>query len=320
MKYLVELPHHINDSNVPTVKKFYVNLLYQMEYENLQFDIKMKNVSTSILENLLSVFQNKQYSKAKYDYIFRYHTKIKDPKTINIKISYLPDYFYMDETGYSGWAKIANERPNFQKMKINKAEKFHEGLCKKYVEQNVSKYHQEDRNQNFSKYEPYVFIPTQVVDDEVADLAYVNIIDLLKEIPYKIQRQGFNVLIKRHPKCKSDKIKDILSSLDDEEGINVVKGSIHDIISSSSAVAVVNSGVGFEALLHLKPVINFGHCDYHWVTRTIKDKTANFEVNRVIENTDTTDIKKFLYFYLKEYLVDINSDEDIRNKINEFSK
>lgn len=42
--------------------------------------------------------------------------------------------------------------------------------------------------------------------------------------------------------------------------------SIHDLIDETQAVFTVNSGVGFEALLHGKPVVTFGRAEYDCVT------------------------------------------------------
>jgi len=38
--------------------------------------------------------------------------------------------------------------------------------------------------------------------------------------------------------------------------------SVHDLISGANAVFTVNSGVGLEALLHGRPVVVTGECDY----------------------------------------------------------
>ena len=42
--------------------------------------------------------------------------------------------------------------------------------------------------------------------------------------------------------------------------------SIHDLIPKAHAVVVVNSGTGMEAMLHKRPVITFGRCEYDCVS------------------------------------------------------
>ena len=38
--------------------------------------------------------------------------------------------------------------------------------------------------------------------------------------------------------------------------------SIHKLIEASSAVYLINSGVGMEAMLHVKPIVSFGRSEY----------------------------------------------------------
>jgi hypothetical protein len=42
--------------------------------------------------------------------------------------------------------------------------------------------------------------------------------------------------------------------------------SIHDLIPNAHAVVVVNSGTGMEAMLHKRPVVTFGRCEYDCVS------------------------------------------------------
>lgn len=321
MKYLIELPHHINDINVPSVKTFYINLLQLLEKKNFNYDIIMEDNSSSFFSHINN-FKNKtnRYSYSNYDYIFKYHSRSKEKKIINIKMSYLSDYFYMDQTGYSGWATIASKIPDLSQIDNIESENFYNIVIKKYIINNKSKYEQPNANVEFKKYRPYVFLPTQVVDDEVSKLAYLNILELLNSIPKKILNEGYNVVIKRHPKCKSDKVSQILKELSKVEGIKIVDGSIHSIIRESSAVMVVNSGVGFEALMHLKPVINFGHCDYHWATKTVKSLDEDLSINDFIKSYDNSFTKLFLYYFVNNYLVDISSQENILKKIKQICK
>ena len=51
--------------------------------------------------------------------------------------------------------------------------------------------------------------------------------------------------------------------------ILISDASIHQLIEPALAVFTVNSGVGSEALLHLKPVYLFGRADYRHVCHEI---------------------------------------------------
>jgi capsule polysaccharide modification protein KpsS len=48
--------------------------------------------------------------------------------------------------------------------------------------------------------------------------------------------------------------------------IYTMQDNIHSLIDGAELVCTINSGSGFEGLIHGKPVVTFGDCDYHWVT------------------------------------------------------
>jgi capsule polysaccharide export protein KpsC/LpsZ len=78
------------------------------------------------------------------------------------------------------------------------------------------------------------------------------------------------------------------------------------------AVICINSGVGFEGLIHGKSVITAGHSDYHWAAHQISsvDQIASIE-NWRSPLLSAMDTKKFLYFFLSKYLVDIRDSSRI---------
>ena len=50
--------------------------------------------------------------------------------------------------------------------------------------------------------------------------------------------------------------------------------NIHTLLSHSKAVFTVNSGVGFEAILHQKPVFTFGRADYDCVSTSLEGSSS----------------------------------------------
>jgi hypothetical protein len=94
------------------------------------------------------------------------------------------------------------------------------------------------------------------------------------------------------------------------------KGSVHDAISRCEGVIVANSGVGFEALLHLKPVYSFARSEYMACTQQIESLDALSLVQPY--KVDAIQIKKFLYYYLKR--VCLKQSKQIRKKIIQLLK
>ena len=75
--------------------------------------------------------------------------------------------------------------------------------------------------------------------------------------------------------------------------------SINELFPLSKAVVTINSGAGFEALIHLKPVVTLGKADYSASTyecNSVEDiKNSKQFINAPV---DKLRIKKFLYAYL----------------------
>ncbi|MYL15296.1 hypothetical protein GLW36_01345 [Halorubrum terrestre] len=310
-------PHWVNDQHVPTVREFYMNLIECLSSEEVDYDIvpdyrRMSIRSPTRIEKIIPDLEIRgDYEKEEsYDHIISYHTC--NPDHINVKISYLPNYFYFDEKGYAGWSEIAESEPNYNVMNTTSVDEEFNNIKEKIVGNNISKYQQPDQDTRIKIPTPYVFLPTQVEDDEVSKLAYVETYDLLKKCISEIPETNYHLVIKRHPRCDSDRVTELLSRASTNSQIHIVDRSIHDLIENAAAVVTVNSGVGFEALLHEKPVINFGQTDYHWATTTFEEQSKVSEITDVIEKFDSKDetaIRKFVVYFLENYLVNLNNED-----------
>jgi capsule polysaccharide modification protein KpsS len=92
------------------------------------------------------------------------------------------------------------------------------------------------------------------------------------------------------------------------------QANVHDLISNAKGVFTINSGVGFESLIHGKPVVTFGNSDYQWVTFRANPNCLDAARAFVFEYTDESrqEAYKFVYYYLfrhgfnldAEYLAD----------------
>lgn len=310
-------PHWVNDQHVPTVREFYIHLIEYLSIEEVDYDIvpdygRMSVRSPTRIEKIIPGLEihGSYENEESYDHIISYHTR--DPDHINVKISYLPNYFYFDEKGYAGWSELAESEPKYGGMKTTNVNKRFNDIRERVVGNNISKYQQPDQDELIKNPTPYVFLPMQVEDDEVSKLAYVDTFNLLKKCISEIPETNYHLVIKRHPRCDSDRISELLSMASTNSQIHVLDRSIHDLIENAAAVVTVNSGVGFEALLHEKPVVNFGQTDYHWATTTFKEQSKVSEIPDVIEKFDSKDeiaIRNFVVYYLENYLVSLNDEE-----------
>ena len=140
-------------------------------------------------------------------------------------------------------------------------------------------------------------------------------IELIENVIILAIEKGINLYIKKHPRCQDIKLTETLMKYKDYKNIVFYNGSVHDAISKSTTVYTINSGVGFESLLHLKPVVTFGKSDYMCVTREIKNlKEIQEEPFYYLTEEEKNKIIKFIHFYIKNeiiFLTDINKIDNI---------
>jgi hypothetical protein len=312
MKLVIEIPPQFNSRVVPTVRLFYLQLFNYLIKQHIDYSIY------PIVDSISNIIRPQETD---YDYVLKYHTVESNQKVINIKISYLPDFFYFDKTGYSGWSEIANDKFPFEDLSLDSTVSEFSKLIQKYVKGNISKYKQKARMQNINFSRPFIFFPTQVENDAVTKLSYIPVYDLIRFCSEIIPRLGYDLVIKRHPCCNSERIGNLLKSVQNDH-IHIVEYSIHDIIEQSLAVVVINSGVGIESLLHLKPVISFGHSDYHWVTYMMKQPDDLYKIPDIISKFGEEkkgNIMKFIVYFFKNYLIELDNISSYNNAFRRLS-
>ncbi len=237
-----------------------------------------------------------------------YHTRGQGQRNLRIKESAFSNYLTMDSTGYSGWHTVAElEQDNLQQLVATTPgaamEQTYQELGRELVHGNVSKYHQREQSERSLQTKgDFFFVALQVANDIVAELAYIDTFNLLKSTTEIAEKYRIQLVIKRHPKCTSIKIKQLLKSLEGHQHIEISNASIHLIIPACKAVITVNSGVGMEALLHLKDVISTGKSEYACIAKTAHSKRELEQQMLNFSPTEPDKIKAFLHYYASEHL------------------
>ena len=240
----------------------------------------------------------RSYKKIPHTITLSYHTHGEEtPNLFRYKESYLPGYVTFDTRGFSGWHSLCQRdiEDVLAQIDTRKAEKFHKKIFKKYVKKNRSKYEQEKVLFDFPK--KFLFFPLQLSHDVVASLAGFSQEEVLRALEAAFKNTTTKLLVKRHPLCRDEKLEKLLKEMSEDGTILLYQGSVHDAISRCEGVIVANSGVGFEALLHLKPVYSFATSEYMACTQQIEslDALSLIEPYKI----DAIRVKKFLYYYLK---------------------
>lgn len=182
--------------------------------------------------------------------------------------SVFPWRFYVDSMGFAGGSSIY-PATEFITKSPNKNHYFDE--LQEYSKRNGSKFEQPAiRGITFPK--TFVFFPCQIPHDETIKYHSNFTVEAALEMTAKVcQSMSMPLIVKGHPvnPASMANLKAICAKYAIATWLDNV--SIHEIIPKSKVVVVVNSGTGMETLLHLKPVITFGRCEYDVVAMNATD-------------------------------------------------
>ena len=100
----------------------------------------------------------------------------------------------------------------------------------------------------------------------------------------------------------------------------VLHDNIHDMINKSSGIILINSGVGFEALIHGKTVLTIGNSDYDICTLK-SNKTDLSDISSCdFFNHDSQKSYNFVYHYCNQYGYYLNDNNINRSIIRRIKK
>ena len=202
------------------------------------------------------------------------------------------------------------------------------GTFERYVdrvlERNSSKYEQPTRTtrgelvaQGEIPDGPYIFFPCQRPNDQAVQLfSPYELVDVVAGVARWAKRRGLQVVFKAHPTnvANARPLRQATRELD----VCWSTASVHDLIAYSDAVYVINSGVGFEAILHNKPVVTFGQVEYDAVTihgnldaldRAWEDVQASASDQRLAV------YKQFVDWYCRLYCVDLSDPQAVEARL-----
>ena len=243
-----------------------------------------------------------------------------------------------DRNGYSGASSLATDHSLLKLNEVSDEDALtmHQHLFNRFVKKNLSKYEQP----TFTgfKSDPFILVLGQVAGDSVINfsnfLAPKNMsMGTMREPPDKkdiptgymntilialsiMDKFDIPIIYKPHPQENQDQNSTInnLINLPMFNNVSIASDiSIHELLPLSKAVVTINSGAGFEALIHLKPVITLGKADYSAATYECKDVEDIKNCKQFINApADKLQIKKFLYAYLNRAY---KSPAELLNKI-----
>ncbi len=142
-------------------------------------------------------------------------------------------------------------------------------------------------------------------DEAILQNADVTVAQALTAVIAFCATQGRRLLVKGHP--ANPKSMKPLAAIAQAAGVGWIDGvSIHRCLSGANMVYMVNSGSGFEAILHGKPVIAFGRAEYSGVVATATPDTGSI-AQVVARQVDHQAYRNFIAGYV-DRCVDVDDD------------
>ena len=166
---------------------------------------------------------------------------------------------------------------------------------------------------------PYIFFPLQIPHDQV--IRYFSPCseqEVVASLAAWCRERGLALVFKPHP--ANLKSMEPFKVLADQHGALWSEAHIHDLIAHATAVYTINSGVGFEALLHLKPVVTFGRVEYDCVSFQADANTLNAAWDWVQAGTPETLLPhygRFVDWFLAQYAIDLSASDGGRARLAE---
>lgn len=193
--------------------------------------------------------------------------------------SVFPWIFYIDKQGYAGGASYYTRMDEL--ISIGNPNGWMFDNLRHLALLGVSKFKQPQRGSfDSSVFGNYLFFACQLPHDHTikyhSDVSVEKALETTCEMANKL---GLNLVVKGHPvnPGSMEGLKSICAKYRNTIWVDDI--SIHDLIPNARAVVVVNSGVGMESLLYLKPVITFGRAEYDSLTFKASSDGFNMMIN-----------------------------------------
>lgn len=159
---------------------------------------------------------------------------------------------------------------------------------------------------------PFIFFPCQIPHDESLTLfSPLAEIDLVASLSAWARTRKISVVFKEHPANRR-----AMRPLREAAGAEAFwsEASVHDLIREANAVYTLNSGVGFEALVHETPLVAFAKAEYDVVAEIgelpkLDDAWAScLSWDRGREMIER---RRFIDWYCRSYAIDLDAGTEI---------
>lgn len=164
----------------------------------------------------------------------------------------------------------------------------------------------------------YVFFPCQIPHDEsILFFSPFDELEVIEAVVDWAKTHHVHVVFKKHPKnleSMAPLVKAATGSY-----IHWSEASVHDLIEGCAAVFTINSGVGFEALLHKRPVVTFGHTEYDAVTIPVTLETIDVAWSAVKQwraDREGVEYIRYVSWFCRTCAIDLSDEEGLADRLS----
>lgn len=213
----------------------------------------------------------------------------------------IPWLFQIDKKGWGPSASIYPISNNYNLYEFKRAKEIFRKLQRRQL-YGSSKFKQPERNWTETD---YVLFTCQIPHDDSIKLHGNNfsVKEALSITVNYCNSKNKKLVIRGHPQNKSSMLE--LKKMFPEDLFHWADDvNINDLIKNCRILVTINSGTGFEAILHMKPVMVFGKCEYDTVVN-------KYSENNFFSNMDKPMMNKndYIHFIGKYHSLMYNSKD-----------
>jgi len=310
----------LSDTNLPEIRTYWEKFV-----DTLAQSHRNKNDDVVVVEAPRWQFTNDVVKQYNADRVYVPHTeedRFKGGETCMYYMqSVFPELFTIDSQGWGGGATFADIEHdtglNGKDTQPNLIDDTIYDEYKKRIENNKSKFAQPDNGKDFVLDEEFIFVPLQLPHDETIKYhSDVDVPNLVASLCHWSSVSKVPVIFKGHPinRESMEPLKEIIKQYSIDSPIGYVDDiAIHKMLDASTAVYVINSGVGMEAMLHNKPIVSFGRSEYQKfvIPGDICDLDSAWnEAQQSLSYIREYDYKMFFDWYVNKIAYNCNKLDD----------
>ncbi|MBL4710662.1 MAG: hypothetical protein JKY48_19730 [Flavobacteriales bacterium] len=267
--------------------------------------------------------KNKDKGKDEADFKIYWH---ETKKEVDGDLFYIGGHcrnlFTVDEVGWGASHSKMQECPDFEDSNTNEASIFCASLASELILTGKSKHPQPKLRDITDLPNDYLFVPLQTEGDYVLKQhSPISIMEFIRTVSEWAMARNQSLVFKHHPSGKfllPDSMELVKNYVQKSKGlIREFDENVHTLLSRSKGTLLINSGVGFESLIHGIPVATFGDCDYKWAT--FQTNSENLDQAREYLYNYTQSEKesawKFVHYYYTQHAYDFRTPHLEKSKL-----